>query len=92
MWSSKPKKVEASGFFGDTSPEQEQCLAQLKEFVQAANLNPEGRWDDYDFLRFCRARKFQIAEVQKMFMNHLEWRKNEQIDGLHLSWVFPEKE
>jgi hypothetical protein len=25
-----------------------------------------------------------------MFVNHLEWRKKEQIDGLHLTWDFPE--
>ena len=25
------------------------------------------RWDDYDFLRFCRGRKFVLMDVIKMF-------------------------
>ena len=64
MWGSKktPEKV-YSGFMGDTSPEQDQCLTQFKEFVQATETNKEGRFDDYDLLRFCRARKFVLADV-----------------------------
>jgi hypothetical protein len=76
---------------GDLSPEQEQILTQLREWVLANNLNQEGRFDDYDYLRFCRARKFVLADVQLMFYNHVTWRQKELINGLHLEWDFPER-
>ena len=63
----------------------------MQEWVAALQLNPINRWDDYDFLRFCRARKFVLADVQLMFTNHIAWREKEQIDGLHLDWDFPER-
>ncbi len=63
MWGSKPKPKVYSGFMGDTSPEQEAVLAEFREWVNANNYNPVGRYDDYDFLRFCRARKFVQADI-----------------------------
>lgn len=93
MWgSSKPKAREYSGFMGDTSPEQGKVLAEFKAWIEIENLNPINRWDDYDWLRFCRARKFVIADVQLMFTNHLNWRKKENIDDLHIDWVYAERE
>jgi len=63
----KPKEVPKSGFMGDTSPEQEAVLAQFKDWVKAtAIVNPE-EYDDYDYLRFCRARKFVLADIMLMF-------------------------
>jgi len=93
MWgSSKPKTREYSGFMGDTSPEQDKVLAEFKEWVNQNNFNPINRWDDYDFLRFCRARKFVLPDIQLMFQNHINWRKTNNIDGLHLDWDFPEEQ
>lgn len=40
MWSSKPKPREYSGFMGDTSPEQEKVLAELKQWITENNYNP----------------------------------------------------
>ena len=64
MWgSSKPKARVYSGFMGDTSTEQDLVLAEFKKFVETTGTNPIGRFDDYDFLRFCRARKFVLKDV-----------------------------
>ena len=56
-----------SGEVGDTSPEQDACLAEFKELIAATNSDPDGLYDDYDFLRFCRARKFVVTDVWQMF-------------------------
>jgi hypothetical protein len=48
---------------GDTSPEQEVVLAEFRTWVNALNYNENNRYDDYDFLRFCRARKFVQADI-----------------------------
>lgn len=90
MWSSKPKAKEFSGFMGDTSPEQEKCLLEFKAFVDKNEYNKLNRYDDYDYLRYCRARKFVIADVQIMFTNTMEWRKTNEIDEIGSTWRFPE--
>jgi hypothetical protein len=64
MWGkSKPKEREYTGFMGDTSPQQEEILAKFKEWVKASNLDPTDQFDDYDWLRFCRARKFVLENI-----------------------------
>jgi hypothetical protein len=63
----KPKEVPKTGFMGDTSEEQEKVLAQLKDWVKTAAICNMEEYDDYDYLRFCRARKFVFADVQLMF-------------------------
>lgn len=92
MWSSKPKAKVFSGFMGDTSPEQEECLAQFRSWIQENNTNPDNQWDDYDFLRFCRARKFVLADVQLMWTNFINWRKEKNVVELYKTWSFEEKD
>jgi hypothetical protein len=58
-----PKTVPKSGFMGDTSPEQDQVLAQFKDWIRTNNIASFDEYDDYDFLRFCRARKFDLPAV-----------------------------
>ena len=64
MWGrSKPKPKEYSGFMGDTSAEQEEVLATIKAWTDANGWNAKQEYDDYDMLRFCRARKFVVADI-----------------------------
>jgi hypothetical protein len=92
MWGSKKEKEKVfSGFMGDLSPEQELVLDQFKLWITQTETNPEGRFDDYDFLRFCRARKFVLADVQLMWTNMIEWRKKNGIDTITQNWKFDEK-
>jgi hypothetical protein len=51
------------GTMDDMSPEQEACLQEFKQWIAAKRLDPTGKYDDYDLLRFCRARKFVLADV-----------------------------
>jgi hypothetical protein len=74
MWSSKPKERVYSGFMGDVSPVQEQCLQQFREWVEQNGFNADKRFDDYDYLRFCRARKFVLDDIMKMWQDFMNWR------------------
>ena len=58
-----------SGFMGDLSPEMEQVFLHFKEWVAATGLGDleKMHYDDHDLLRFCRARKFVLADVQAMW-------------------------
>lgn len=83
MWGkTKPKEREYSGFMGDTSPEQEDVLQKFKEWVQTAKLDPKSQFDDYDMLRFCRARKFVLENVKTMFGNFIDWRRKNDVDSV----------
>ena len=91
-FSSKPKEREYTGFMGDTSPQQEQVLAQFKDWVKANEFDPIGRFDDYDMLRFCRARKFVLADIQLMFTNFINWRRENGVDTVLWDFDFTERE
>lgn len=67
-----------SGFMGDTSAEQDTILAQFKEWVTLTEIGDMKamHFDDYDLLRFCRARKFVLADMQIMWQNFINWRKD----------------
>ena len=48
-------------------------------------------FDDYDLLRFCRARKFKLEDIQVMFTNFVEWRKRENVDSMITDFAFSER-
>ena len=47
-------------------------------------------FDDHDLLRFCRARKFVLADIQTMFTNFVTWRKVNKIDTIITEFKFDE--
>ena len=90
--SSKPKEIVKSGFMGDTSPEMDVCLAQFKEWIVATEANGAYQYDEYDLLRFCRARKFDLGLVQVMFTNFIKWREDDGVEDIMDTYEFHEKE
>lgn len=62
MWGSlfnhQPAPPQYTGFMGSLSENHSNVLAEIREWVQNENLDPIQQFDDYDLLRFCRARKF----------------------------------
>jgi len=50
---------------GDTSPEQDAVVAQFKEWITATEIADLAKlhFDDYDLLRFARARKFDLPKM-----------------------------
>jgi len=47
-------------------------------------------YDDYDYLRFCRARKFDLPAMQLMFTNYINWRKEQDVDEILDTFDFTE--
>ena len=90
--SKKPKEPETSGFMGDTSPEQDAVAAQFKEWIIATGIADLEKlhFDDHDILRFCRARKFVLGDIQIMFQNFVNWRNAEGVDDIIETYDFHE--
>ena len=54
-----------SGHVGDLSRTQEEALRQFREAVAEIPNKPEE--DDYYYLRWLRARKFNVKKAEEMF-------------------------
>ena len=48
-------------------------------------------YDDHDLLRFCRARKFVLNDIQEMWRNFIEWRQRENVDSIIDTFDFNER-
>jgi hypothetical protein len=79
-------KAEGTGYLGSLSKEQSDVLVKFKEQAKTEN---EKTWhhditqfDDYDYLRFLRARKFDLAKTLEMFDKYIKWRIESKVDDL----------
>jgi len=73
-----------SGHFGDLSAEQQKAFDAFKANVEMKELDTTSdavpsNLDDYYYLRFLRARDFDLAKSWTMFENHLKWYEAEKI-------------
>ena len=61
--------------------------------MSANQLDPHGILDDYDLLRFCRARSFKIKDVTDMYTKHIAWRQANKVDEIldEGNFDFPEQ-
>ena len=66
---------------GDLSPEQELALKKFRAEVQAMGI-PDDKFDDCYLLRFLRARKFDLAKTKEMWVNFIQWRKENNVDEI----------
>ena len=88
MWGRSKKKNEDepvfTGFIGDMSDEQKQVLDSFKEWIEKTGLGNLARmhFDDHDLLRFCRAQKFVPTDVQQMWENFINWRREYEVDDI----------
>ena len=67
-------------------------LEKVAEFCKKEKIDPVRKLDEYDLLRFCRARNFILADVQKMMLNYAKWRKENDVDLIHENFVHVEKD
>ena len=77
---------EGDGYLGSLSEVQNNALIIFKKDTQAEN---EKTWkydlsqfDDYDYLRFLRARKFDRVKTLKMFDQYIKWRIESKVDKI----------
>ena len=66
------------GYLGSLTPIQEKALKLFKEEVKKENTKAwkydVSQFDDYDYLRFLRARKFDLKNTFEMFAKYIKWR------------------
>jgi hypothetical protein len=67
-------------------------LAEFKKNIEAKGKYDKERHNDYMLLRFLRARKFDMAKTELMFMDAEKWREESKVNELVASFAFPEKE
>ena len=67
----KEKPIEYLGYLGNLSPTQEECFNKFKEWITVNDITHNPWHDDCFFLKFCRARKFEIEKVIEMFNNYI---------------------
>ncbi|XP_012513465.1 PREDICTED: SEC14-like protein 4 [Propithecus coquereli] len=73
-----------SGRVGDLSPQQQEALARFQENLR--DLLPTlSNADDYFLLRWLRARNFDLQKSENMLRQHVEFRKQQDLDNI-LSW------
>lgn len=79
-------QAEGTGYLGSLSKEQSEALTQFKEDAKVENEKvwhyDLSQFDDYDYLRFLRARKFDRVKTFKMFDNYIKWRIESKVDAL----------
>ncbi|KAL5478140.1 hypothetical protein EMCRGX_G025029 [Ephydatia muelleri] len=76
-----------SGHVGDLSPAQEEALRKLKASLSDVTL-PEN--DDYFFLRWLRAVKFDVHKAEDRLRKHVEFRREYGVDTILTDWSPPE--
>eukprot|EP01022_Parablepharisma_sp_SALTPOND_P009143 TRINITY_DN138137_c0_g1_i1.p2 TRINITY_DN138137_c0_g1~~TRINITY_DN138137_c0_g1_i1.p2 ORF type:complete len:199 (-),score=5.10 TRINITY_DN138137_c0_g1_i1:486-1082(-) len=82
----KPEAEVEPGHLENLTPEQEQTLATFK--AEVAKKNAEEweydltKFDNYDYLRFLRARKFSLKNTLAMFSAFVKWRKDYEVDKI----------
>ena len=69
---------------------QEETLAEFKEWIVESKIAQIELYDDYDCLRFCRARKFKMDDIKIMFTNYLKFREDDGVDTIIEDFHFHE--
>ena len=93
MWSRKkvPERF-AHGYVDDISPSQLECLNNFKEWLVKDNIRINPWFNDAYYLKFCRARKFNLSAVITMFKEHLKYRKDVGVDTILHDFVNNKRE
>ncbi|XP_051021146.1 SEC14-like protein 4 [Acomys russatus] len=73
-----------SGQVGDLSPQQQEALARFQKNLQDV-LPSLPKADDHFFLRWLRARDFDLKKSEDMIRKHVDFRKQHDLDHI-LTW------
>jgi hypothetical protein len=74
-----------SGHVGDLSATQEEALRQFRAAVAEIPNKPEE--DDYYYLRWLRARKFNVKKAEEMFRKVNPIKSNTRLKNLGALWI-----
>lgn len=87
----KKKEVEPDGYLGELSERQEKCFQEFKAWIHQQNWGDNPWFTDTHYLKFCRARKFELDKVQEMWTNYMTYRKENNIDTILSTYVFEKR-
>ncbi|CAH1800708.1 unnamed protein product [Owenia fusiformis] len=76
-----------SGYLDDLSIVQEEKLKKFRDRVKDVCTD---KHNDYQLLRWLRARDFDLDKSEKMFRNDVKWRKDNKCDTILDTWKPPE--
>merc|ERR1712194_872295 len=74
-----------TGFLGNLTEAQESILSQFRDYLTTKNQHLNPLHDDWKLLTYCRARKFVLPDVIKMWDDYQKWREENSIDNI-LGW------
>lgn len=75
---------------GHLTPEQKTILENFQKFLIAEKKIDDKRHDEMLYLRFLRARKFDLEPTKQMFIASEKWREEFKVDTLVNDFQFPE--
>jgi hypothetical protein len=74
------------GYIGSLSPEQAKIFKEFKMAVFSENTSnwkyDLSQFDDYDYARFLRARKYDLKKSLEMFEKYIKWRIGFGVDKI----------
>uniref|UniRef100_A0A6M2CRY3 Putative phosphatidylinositol transfer protein sec14 fat body overexpressed n=1 Tax=Rhipicephalus microplus TaxID=6941 RepID=A0A6M2CRY3_RHIMP len=76
-----------SGYLGSLSDRQQAALDQFRKAVEGVRRATD---TDAFLLRWLRARDFDVTKAEKIYRQHLEWRKENGVDDMLHSYEAPE--
>ena len=69
-------------YIGDMSETQQKCLDDFKAWIETNKVTENPWHKDYFYLKFCRARKFDLPKVIEMFTNYMKYRTDNDLDNI----------
>lgn len=66
-----------------------EIISELQSRFQLGEIS-HARYDKYYLVRFLVANDFDVDKTYRALLRHVDWRRREQIDWIHLSFAFPE--
>ena len=58
--------------------------AELQKLAVATWKYDLSQFDNYDYLRFLRARKFKVKKAIEMFNDYIKWRIESAVDQIYV--------
>jgi len=82
---------EGEGYYGELSEKQNKVFKDFKDIAQQLAKDQWkydlSQFDDYDYLRFLRARKFDLKKTLDMFGKYIQWRIDFGVDNIFVFFI-----
>lgn len=73
-----------TGFIDTLTPEEAAVMHKVRNYIHNELKITDRRWNNWNILRFCRARKFNYEKIVEMLDKHFKWSAEQKVDELAL--------